>query len=72
MYPAFGSALGEIGPPSAGPLIGTDGVNQMGSGLQVILRKAAEERPFLVLGFLAGFAVSAAIGAVLYFYLAVG
>jgi hypothetical protein len=44
----------------------------MSSPLQVILRKAAEERPLLVLGFLTGFAVSAAIGAVLYFYLAVG
>jgi hypothetical protein len=42
----------------------------MGSSLQVSLRKVAEERPFLVLGFLAGFAASAAIGAVLYFYLA--
>lgn len=44
----------------------------MESSLQVILRKAAEERPFLILGFLAGFAASAAIGAVLYFCLTVG
>jgi hypothetical protein len=41
----------------------------METSLQVILQRAAERRPFVLLGFLTGFALSAAIGAVLYFFL---
>jgi len=46
----------------------------MGSSLQLALRQATdrERRPFIILGFLAGFALSAAIGAVIYFCLRVG
>jgi hypothetical protein len=45
----------------------------MESSLQIILRQAAdpERRPLIILGFLAGFALSAAIGAVLYYCLTV-
>jgi hypothetical protein len=45
----------------------------MESSLQIILRQAAdpERRPFVILGFLAGFALSAVIGAVLYFCLTI-
>jgi hypothetical protein len=42
----------------------------MGSSLQVILRQAGEEqRPFVILGFLTGFGLSAVIGAAIYIYL---
>jgi len=46
----------------------------MESSLQVTLRRAAgrEQRPFVILGFLTGLALSAVIGAVLYVYLALG
>ena len=44
----------------------------MESSLQVTLRRAAgrEQRPFVILGFLTGLALSAVIGAVLYVFLA--
>jgi hypothetical protein len=43
----------------------------MESSLQVILRQVAgqEQRPFIILGFLTGLALSAVIGAVLYVFL---
>jgi hypothetical protein len=43
----------------------------MESSLQVILRRAAgqDQRPFIILGFLTGLALSAVIGAVLYVFL---
>ena len=43
----------------------------MGSSLQVILRQTAgeEQRPFVILGFLTGFGLSAVIGAAIYIYL---
>ena len=46
----------------------------MESSLQVILRQAAgrEQRPFVILGFLVGFALSLMIGAVLYIFLTRG
>jgi hypothetical protein len=46
----------------------------MESLLPVALRRAAgrEQRPFVILGFLTGLALSAVIGAVLYVYLALG
>jgi len=46
----------------------------MESSLQVILRQAAsqEQRPFIILGFLTGLALSTVIGAVLYVYLTLG
>ena len=46
----------------------------METSLQVILRQVAEleRRPLVILGFLTGFGLSAAIGAVLYLFLTVG
>jgi hypothetical protein len=46
----------------------------MGSSLQVIVRQAAgkKQRPFVILGFLTGFGVSAVIGAVIYISLTAG
>jgi hypothetical protein len=46
----------------------------MVSSLQAILRQAADRgrRPFVIFGFLAGFALSAAIGVLLYYCLTAG
>ena len=60
----------------SGPLALSVPMEQMSmeSSLQVILRQAAsrEQRPFIILGFLTGLALSAVIGAVLYVYLTLG